>query len=265
MRYLLLVIAVLFAMPAMAGERKSFDTEYTMYAGGFDVVTIEGQFKNIKSNYNLLMLAYTKGLLGKLAPWKGELETSGTYTKNGTYRPKEHSFSSWWRSKEERTVFAYNAKGQLSGMQIHEDTGNTLKDLPDKILTDGTVDMLSALGNMMDHYNRTGSCSVTIPSFDGKRRFNMKFTDKGDGEIKPGRYSIFSGKARMCNIEIVPDGGEWHEKPRGWMSIQEQSKAGDKLPKLWLAKPADDMPAIPVRFDVYTNYGNIVMHLTGVK
>ncbi|MBU6235692.1 MAG: DUF3108 domain-containing protein [Alphaproteobacteria bacterium] len=272
MRALVLALCLLMALPAAAADakkqpalRKEFQLQYAMYTGGFDVVTVDGSFKHTASTYDLELLAYTKGLLGTLAPWKGELNTTGKYGKKGTYTPSKHRFSSWWRRKEERTTFLYDKSGNFKSMEIVEEDGNVINELPDPALAKGTHDMLTALAIMLKQYEKTGSCSVSVPSFDGKRRFLMKFTDTGDATIKPSRYSIYEGTARTCTIEIVPDGGLWHEKPRGWMTVQEQSKAGNKLPKLWIAKPAQDIPPVPVRFDVFTAYGNIVMHLTGVK
>lgn len=267
MRFLFLALCLVMALPASAAEknRESFEATYAMYTGGFDVVEIDGFFKRTADKYEMEMLAYTKGLLGSLAPWKGELVSKGKVTKKGGYTPAHHRFSSWWRQKEERTTFSYDANGKFKSMELIEDNGKVNNDPIDPELTAGTKDMLTALAVMLDHLKKTGSCSVSVPSFDGKRKFNMVFKDTGDAEIKASRYSIFSGKARTCTIEIEPVKGLWHEKPRGWMTIQEQSKAGKKLPKLWIAKPADDLPAVPVRFDVFTKYGNIVMHLTGVK
>jgi hypothetical protein len=268
MRALLIALLCLFsALPVAAAEknRESFEATYAMYTGGFDVVEIDGFFKRTGTNYEMEMLAFTKGLLGSLAPWKGELVSKGKVTKKGGYTPAHHRFSSWWRSKEERTTFTYDANGTFKSMELIEDDGKKSEGPVDPELTSGTRDMLTALAVMLDHYKKNGNCSVSVPSFDGKRKFNMVFKDNGDAEIKPGRYSIFSGKARTCTIEIVPVAGLWREKARGWMSIQDQGKKGKKLPKLWIAKAADDLPVIPVRFDVFTQYGNIVMHLTGVK
>lgn len=267
MRALLLALCLFISLPALAAEknRDSFEVTYAMYTGGFDVVEIDGFFKRTGSAYEMEMLAFTKGLLGSLAPWKGELNSKGKVSKKGDYTPNYHRFSSWWRSKEERTTFLYDASGKFKSMELIEENGTKNTDPVDPELTSGTKDMLTALAVMLDHYKKHGNCSVSVPSFDGKRKFNMVFKDTGDAEIKSGRYSIFAGKARTCTIEIVPVAGLWREKARGWMSVQDQGKKGNKLPKLWIAKPAENLPVIPVRFDVFTNYGSIVMHLTGVK
>lgn len=261
---LLLLVLVLGAGAAHAAGRTRLDASYAMYTGGFDVVEIEGHY-DFGTHYNFNLTAFTRGILGKLAPWKGILETSGARGKSGVYMPSTHSFLNRWRSKVEVTSFSYDRQGRFVAMQRTDEDGRLQTPEVEPELTKGTVDMLSALGIVLDGFEKTGRCTASVPVFDGRRRFNMKFTDAGATVIKPGRYSIFSGDARMCTVEIVPVAGKWHEKPRGWMSIQEQSRAENKLPRLWIGRPAPDAPAIPVRFEVYTRYGTILMHLTGLK
>ena len=237
-----------------------------MYAGGLNVVAVEGSFNTKPKSYVLGLKANTQGLLGKLAPWKGILETTGRTTKADPFVPNEHFFSSWWRGDEERTTFVYGKSGEFKSLSIIEDgKDKATEDNLDPKLSTGTKDMLSALGVMLDHYRKTGSCEKSIPSFDGKRRFDIAFRDQGDAEVKKNRYSTFSGTARKCTVEIIPRGGKWREKPRGWMSIQEQNKKGGKLPTLWLAEPQAGIPAIPVRMQLHTGYGAIFMHLVGIE
>jgi hypothetical protein len=106
-----------------------------------------------------------------------------------------------------------------------------------------------------------GECAGTEEVFDGKRRFKQIFTHKGIAELAPTKYNIFKGAASECVIEVKPVAGEWHKKPRGWMSIQEQGRLRGTMPTMWASQLKGGDPAIPVKIRVSTAYGVLFMHL----
>ena len=89
----------------------------------------------------------------------------------------------------------------------------------------------------------------------------MVFSSKEMSTIRENRYSMYHGPAEICTIEIKPDGGHWREKPRGWMSLQEQAKGQGKLPRLWYADLPESPLPLPTKFIIKTDYGAMVMHL----
>ncbi len=230
---------------------------YGLYTGGFNVVDIEGVYNVTGDNYDLSMDLKTTGLLGKLAPWSGEIKSVG-YQKEGNIIPSEHSFSNTWRDDTQKTTFIFNTDGSLkSQIRIDED-GKITNNMPATDVYEGNpLDMLSALFQAM----KQDTCAGTVMGFDKKRRFNMVFGHQDRVEMKKSKYSQFSGDAEICTVEIVPVAGRWRDKPRGWMSIQEQAKDNGQLPRMWFGKVRDDMPKIPIRFQIKTNYGTMIMHL----
>jgi len=259
MRYI--YIAVLFLMvsfQSMASE--PLKVTYGLYASGLNVVDIRGTYTIANDQYDLTMDLKTRGMLGKLAPWSGVIKSSGL-NKGAKSTPLAHSFSSTWRGDTETTTQIFDELGLLKSMIIDEQ-GVISNSLPDPIVyKDKPTDMLSAMFRAMNNQ----SCEGKQPSFDKKRRFDMVFRSKGVDVMEQSKYSIFKGEAEICEIEIVPVAGKWREKPRGWMSIQGQAKENGQLPRLWFGKVRDDIPAIPVRFLIKTNYGAMVMHLKGVE
>jgi len=231
-----------------------------MHAGNIHAVDIKAHYKLTGRQYDIGMDANTVGMLGRLAPWRGDLETTGRH-EGQRFIPHKHIFSSWWRDEEERTTFTYTQKGVFNLLEITETGKPAERKKPEAELTNNTVDMLTGLAVMLQHFEKQGNCSIDVPSFDGKRSFLMRFKDLGDGQLRPHPLSAFSGTARACSIEIVPQKGHWREKPRGWMSVQEQSRAGGKAPTFWIASPYKGAPVIPVRFDVLTRFGPIIMRL----
>ena len=88
------------------------------------------------------------------------------------------------------------------------------------------------------------------------------FKEKGTVELKASRWNVYEGSAIECTAEVQPIAGKWHEKPRGWMSIQEQGRERGTIPTVWFAKITEGQPAVPVKVRVKTSYGTLFMHMT---
>jgi hypothetical protein len=233
---------------------------YGIYAGGFHVMDMQGIYTLQDDGYDLKMDMKTVGMLGALAPWSGVIVSNGV-NKDIESFPRHHQFVATWRGKDEITTFTFDEKGDLTSYILREDDGTVKDEMPvAEVMAGSPVDMLSALFRVMNN----DTCEMSPLALDGKRSFEMVFTSKGEVMMEPSRYSVYSGPAEICEIEIVPVAGKWREKPRGWMSLQGQAKGKGQLPRLWFGRVRDDMPPIPVRFTIKTDYGSMLMHLQGV-
>lgn len=258
--YFTLLFFLIVALPVQAND--TLNVTYGIYASGFNVLDMRGTYTITDDTYDLKMDMETAGLLGRVAPWAGVIHSNGL-NKDGGATPLVHSFASTWREKIETTTFRFNKDGKLESYLLEEDDGTIKNDMPaPEVYKDNPTDMLSALFRVM---NQIQTCESTHPAMDGKRRFDMVFTSKGFDMLEQSKYSVFEGEAEICDVEIVPVAGKWREKPRGWMSIQQQAKGKGQLPRLWFGKIREDMPAIPVRFLIKTNYGAMVMHLKNIE
>jgi len=259
---LFFIIFGLFPMTVQAGS--SLNVTYGIYMGGIHVVDIKGIYDITDQDYALEMDLRTRGVLGKLAPWSGQISSTGHY-KGDLAVPSSHKFASTWRKETETNSFTFSRDGALEAYKRIEENGKIIDRMPESaVYADGATDMLTALLRVMDK-TEDDNCGATVPATDGKRRFDMVFRHKGQEIMKANRYSVFSGKALICDIEIVPVAGKWRDKPRGWMSIQDQAKGEGQLPRIWFGEVNDDLPPIPVRFEIKTSFGTLIMHLRGVK
>ena len=234
---------------------------YGLFASGFEVVQVNGTFDVTDDKYNLKMDLETIGALGAVAPWSGRIQTIGI--ENGAQSsPLEYSFASTWKGDTETTKFIFNKDGKITSHTRRESDGQLITEKLDSDIYDGyPLDMMTAMYRAMNN----PTCQVTPQVIDGKRKFDMAFQSKGFEVLKSSRYSRFSGKAEICEVEIIPVSGKWRDKPRGWMSIQEQAKDNGELPKIWFGRVRADMPPIPVRFYIKTNYGTMIMHLQSIQ
>ncbi len=263
--FIFLSIAV-FSVSALAQDGKALSQkmEYNVYAGG--IHALEANLINDLSDskmYNMEAVAITHGLLGKLAPWKGVFSTKGW--KGDIYKPQEHKSVTTFRGEAESKTYSYNKNGSFKNYIRIED-GKDKKDKPGKDLTEGTSDILTATLNTMRMIaNSDKGCASESDIFDGKRRFQLKFDQVRETTLKKSGYNAYQGPAVECTVLVVPIAGKWHEKPRGWASIQEQGRKKGSLPTVWFAVVEEGKPAVPVKARVKTDYGTLFMHLTSYQ
>lgn len=240
---------------------------YDVYAGGLHALEASLTMDTDSAGrYGIVLSAKTHGLLGKLAPWHGTFESygwRGLDTAARPFFPQLHRSTATWRKEKEVKSYRYRKDGSFVGLESVE-TGKKPRHItPDPALTDQTTDALAATLEALHAVSTGRSCTHSADVFDGKRRFSQVFTHKRTQDLKASRYNIFEGPAEVCAVEIIPKGGAWHKKPRGWMSIQEQGREKGTMPLVWMGHIHADQPAVPVKILVKTNYGTLLMHLTG--
>lgn len=240
---------------------------YDVYAGGFHVVDAELDVDFSKEDhYRLELTANTRGFLATLAPWEGTFETRGWYEKKtGKAQPELHKSTTIWRDDPEVKEYLFNRDGSFREYRV-TDEENDGSPLPiDTELTENTTDALTAALNVMQALTEGQDCEGSSEVFDGKRRYRMTFKHKRRVELQASSYNAYAGPAVECVVEVEPLAGNWHKKPRGWMSIQEQGRAQGTMPTVWMAKMKEDGPDVPVKIRVKTEYGALFMHLTGYQ
>lgn len=253
------------AQPAVAAAPESAATQtmyYDVYAGGIHAVKakLDVSYENDK-RYNLRLGAQTIGFLERLVPWRGTFETIG-WLDTPEDHPEVHRSVATWRGDEDLTEYRYNQDGSFKSLRIIEASKDKSPENIDPELVRDTTDVLTATLEVMKHIQNDGKCEGTSKIFDGKRAFQLAFKHDMDEVLIPTDYNVYDGPTSRCQVEVVPAGGEWHVKPRGWMSIQEQGRQKGSLPTVWFARVSDDMPAVPVKIRVKTEYGTLFMHLT---
>lgn len=256
-----MALMVLAASPSFAAGTMQKMT-YEVYAGGINAVTAEIDVEQTPQNrYSMVMSAFTKGFLGALAPWKGTFETHGWVRKDGMDQPELHRSTAIWRDEEEVKEYSYDKQGNFVGYSIKDPENDGKKKEVEAELVQGTVDVLTATLNVMNEVAHGGSCAGAAEVFDGSRRFKMEFRFEDNEELVTSRYNVYQGPSQRCVVEVTPIAGKWHDKPRGWMSIQEQGRQKGSLPTIWFAKIDPEGPAVPVKIRVKSEYGAMFMHL----
>lgn len=235
---------------------------YDVYAGGIHAVEATFYLDVHQSTaYGAFLEAQTRGFLGKLAPWQGTFESYGWHVGNSDYRPKLHKSTATWREETEVKEYTYDKDRTFQSLVVQEHGKLPRQEDKDESLTDGTTDVLSAALSVFENVADNDVCEGSHDVFDGKRRFQLVFDHEKILDIKPSKYNVYAGTATQCTVEVVPVSGEWHEKPRGWLSIQEQGRERGTMPTIWVAPLIEGGPALPVKIRIKTAYGTLFMHL----
>lgn len=259
--------ACLFASPVHAQEaaqatKSKQHIQYDVYAGG--IHALKSNLNIVltdKERYDVDLTAKTYGLLGKMAPWEGKFESHGWSTKAGM-KPEVHQATTTWRGDEEIKKYSYNKDGSFKSYVITDDENDGKVKKVAAELTQNTSDVLTATLNVMQSMATNSKCEGSEEVFDGKRRFKMIFKEKKAVKLEDSRWNAYAGDAVECTVEVKPVAGKWHEKPRGWMSIQEQGRDQGTMPTVWFANIKEGEPAVPVKVRVKTSYGTLFMHMT---
>lgn len=255
------VLLLAFTCTARTARAESHSLLYALYAGGFHVVEARLTLVWKEDRYKARLYARTRGFLGTLAPWYGTFTSEGKREGAGPLQVREHRSETTWREETEIKSYQYGPDGNFAALRITEEGRDKSPGKIDEALTRATTDALSATLEVMRDLEENRQCAGSSEVFDGERRFEMRFRHEGTLHLDPTRYNIFEGPAAICTVEVVPKGGKWHKKPRGWMSIQEQGRDQGSLPAIWLGMLEGKDLAVPVKLRVKTDYGTLFMHL----
>jgi len=121
----------------------------------------------------------------------------------------------------------------------------------------GTVDNLTAYLLVERQIGHGGSCTMRVPVYDGRHRYDLDFSDVGDAVLKPSAGQKFSGPAHECRMVRREIGGFYVDKSR-----DEGASSGI----IWYAPllPEADL-AVPIRMEMQTEIGDVEIYLSQLK
>lgn len=246
----LLVAAVAIVSPARADP---VSASYEVYFGGFHVLHADALWQRSAGGYRIAATAETQGLLGWLNPWKGTTESRGRIHA-GKVIPQHHENRGSSDRGEKFVVLRYGPDGDVSETLVEPEQDWVDRHPLPEDAGQGTLDPLSVIAGLSEVLQHDGHCEGTFSVFDGRRRYDLTVTDAGETELEPTSYSIFAGRARGCRLDYELLGGHRIERSKYAATARERI--------IWVARPADGAPLIPVRLQIETAYGTVMAHLT---
>jgi hypothetical protein len=235
-------------------------TTYEIYVGGLHFLTADILFQEEGGTYKTRMHAHTAGYLYKVLKWDGEVSSTGRI-KGDHFEPIAYHNIDTWRDKPKTTELDFDNNGNIKANFDPPNTDqnrNTVTDAQKQ----GALDPVTALLQMLAHVAIDQDCNVSVPVFDGKRRFDLNGEDKGLEIVDEKDYGIYSGAARLCSVDFNMIAGEWKDREKNKFWEKENGEQGRDAFHIWLASVGDGMPALPVRLESASSWGPIIGHLT---
>ncbi|CAO3436777.1 DUF3108 domain-containing protein [Azospirillum endophyticum] len=246
--------------PAMALAEPAKAT-YRVFVGGVTALDIDATLEVTGDRYRIAVSAVTGGTIGRLFSWRTDSQSEGA-VRGGDLRPASHRQTSRFRGEPRDVTLTYGPQGEVSASVSPPPESDDREPVPPALQRD-TLDPLSAVLDLLFAAGAGKGCDRSLPVFDGRRRYDMVFGEVGRRVVDPSRYSIFSGIAQQCRVTYKPVAGYAKSSSSG--RFWQRNNPADRPPvQLWLAPVAAGFPPLPVRLETESDFGSVVVHLTGV-
>jgi Protein of unknown function (DUF3108) len=193
--------------PASAADATwpaSVAAKYRLSFGGFDVGSYRFQSKSDGKTYSATGNAQVSALFGAYT-WKGDLESKGTLDAAAPH-PATYNINYKTKKKSVSITLGFDAKGVKSVVmdppkEAHPDA------VPVK--PDDLKNVFDPMSSILAMTHATGGdpCNRTIAIYDGKARFNLVLSAKGEQRIKEEKPSGQPTQLKVCKVKYVPVSG----------------------------------------------------------
>ena len=177
---------------------------YEINFNGFNVGSFEFQSQAESQSYTLVANARLSVLLGAFT-WNGETRSFGMIVNQA---PKPASFTFDFRSnlRAGSTKLGFS-DGAVTNILHLPPTTSTVPTIPVREQhLKGVVDPLSAI-MMLSRSPTVDPCDRRIPIFDGKERFDLLFSRKGQMRVTEQAPSGQPEVAHVCGVRYLPIAG----------------------------------------------------------
>lgn len=232
------VLAVVSATGAAAADATPLDLSYDLTLGGITIMSFEFDVRTTGDHYAVDFSGRTRGMLNLLGHGYVVSSSQGKVDADGTPEPEVYASHSDGNEGEKRTQIRYDAHGpaQISAVPPPGSDGEALTPIPPESLP-GTRDILAALYDFAAELGKDESCVHQMKIFDGRRRFDLKFTGRGQEVVKPEGAGFYAGSALHCHLDLERIGG-YSTDPSKYMSGNDA--------EFWLAHVLPNEPPVPV-------------------
>jgi Protein of unknown function (DUF3108) len=182
----------------------SVAAKYRLSFGGFDVGSYRFQSKSDGKTYAATGNAEISALFGAFT-WKGDLESKGSLDAAAPH-PAMYKISYKTKKKAVSITLGFDAKGVKTVVMVppKEPHADAVPVKPDDLKN--VFDPMSSI-LAMTHATGSNPCDRTIPIYDGKARFNLVLSAKGEQRIKEEKPSGQPTQLKVCQVKYVPVSG----------------------------------------------------------
>jgi hypothetical protein len=216
---LALVGVVASASPASAESwPAAVRAVYDVNFNGFNVGTFEFESQAEQESYTLVGNAKLSILLGAFT-WDGFTRSFGSIVEQS---PKPASFSFDFKSSAKsgstRMEFANGGVTEIKNLPVAPSKGEVIPVREQHLK--GVLDPLSAI-MAMSRGSSANPCERRVPIFDGKERFDLVLSPKGETKVTEQQPSGQPGMAHVCRVRYLPIAGHKIDSDTKYMAAND--------------------------------------------
>jgi hypothetical protein len=238
-----LLLALTFAgTSAQAVEPDPINLRFEVFGGpGLHFLTLRVRVDEAGGRYAIAVEAETRSLADLFVDLRSRLEVRGRVS-TGALLPETMRAETHRRGVDLDTRIDYGADGTT----LAEATPPPTRPVTPAQMR-GTVDQLTAYLTLAHGIARRGSCALALAVFDGRRRYDLSFTD-----LAPEALPDFASPTQVCRMSRQRIAG---------FPVDRAGKSATDQGKLWFARLVPGDLAIPVRMEFDSEFGTFTADL----
>jgi len=192
---------------------------YDVNFNGFNVGTFEFESQAEQESYTLIGNAKLSILLGAFT-WDGLTRSFGLITDEAAPKPAAFSFDfkSSMKSGSTRMEFAHGEVTDIKNLPLTPPKGDIIPVREQHLK--GVLDPLSAI-MAVSRGSTASPCERRVPIFDGKERFDLVLSPKGETKITEQQPSGQPGMAHVCRVRYLPIAGHKVDSDTKYMAAND--------------------------------------------
>ncbi len=268
---------ILLPFSATATDPNESAIEATMtvdfYFGGLQVGTADLSSRLYEDRYEMVSTGRGKGLADLFTGGRHGTVTANGVIEDGTVKPQRYAYEYGTDTELDRQTEVQFNEGEPVTLTATPAYGPDEQRAPVPLAEQlDTLDPLSAALFHLTLASGAQPCGQTVRIFDGRRRSDLHTKFVRETTLTKNRYNAYQGDAILCEIvyERIKGFDESATEPtstRGHDRIRRRSKTYAPA-KVWLApipvtfSSADETVLLPVKLQIETSYGTILVQLS---
>ena len=252
-----LAIALPSAARAQSADRVVLGYEISI--AGFHVIDFDLAIAIDDRAYDVSTTFRTHGVFDWFVSWHSVSQSLGR-VKNGKVKPERYEALGTFRGNRREVRFNYR-DGAIGGIELVPPLGEDNDREPVTAAEMGDAqDPAAMLYALIRRVSAGQTCTGVVPVFDGRRRFDLEFVERGVERVEAWRTGAFEGDARRCDFTFRIVAG-FMRNVSGGVDRQREPRLG----RTWLAPVVPGKPLAPVRIEVEnSNWGLTIARLRPV-
>ncbi len=197
LRYSLALIATLLPSATNADTPTSLSARYATYVAGLHMADIETAVSTSPRTYRMSVTFRTTGLAGFFYSGSQTGIVRGSW-QGGNAVPEQYIGEGTWRGAKRIADIEYE-HGQPKVRQLVPPNETEREPVPENLRAN-TIDMMSAMMQLVRAASSTGRCEGSVRTYEGRRIVEIEAHTGGSENLPPSDRSSFAGRALRCDF-----------------------------------------------------------------